>query len=107
MASLIPSPSVIADAEQLVLSLKSHSGSPADQAKTVRQIDKLRCLLHTGQDALMFQAYPFQILPALNMISDFGVFDAVPLDGSISTEDLAAAVQLDATILSSAHLFGA
>lgn len=67
MASLIPSPSVIAEAEHLVLSLKSHSGSAADQAKTVRQIDKLRCLLHTGQDALMFHAYPVgsQLCPRL------------------------------------------
>lgn len=36
----------------------------------------------------------------MNMLSDFGIFDAVPLDGSISIEDLAAAVKLDATILS-------
>lgn len=34
------------------------------------------------------------------MMMDFGVFDAVPLEGSISTGDLAAAVKLDATILS-------
>lgn len=40
------------------------------------------------------------MLPALNVLSDFGVFDAVPLGGSISLEDLAAAVKLDATILS-------
>jgi hypothetical protein len=56
--SLVPDPSVIAEAEQLVLSLKSHVGSPADQAKTVRQLDKLRCLIHKGPDALMFQSYP-------------------------------------------------
>ena len=34
------------------------------------------------------------------MMLDFGVFDAVPLEGSVSTEDLAAAVKLEATIMS-------
>ena len=34
------------------------------------------------------------------MMLDFGVFDAVPLGGSIHIQDLAAAVKLDATILS-------
>lgn len=42
----------------------------------------------------------FLILPALRMMMDFGVFDAVPFEGSISTGDLAAAVKLDATIMS-------
>ena len=41
----------------------------------------------------------FQILPAMNMLSDFGVFDAVPLGGSLSTEEIATAVKLDAAIL--------
>lgn len=36
----------------------------------------------------------------MKMLSDFGVFDAVPLDGSIHIDDLAAAVKLDSTILS-------
>ncbi|RYP42280.1 hypothetical protein DL767_000444 [Monosporascus sp. MG133] len=90
MASSVPSPSVIAEAEELLLSLKSHAGSRADQAKAVRQLDKLRCLLHQGPDALMFHAHPFQILPALNAMLEFGVFDAVPLEGSISTDELAA-----------------
>ncbi len=36
----------------------------------------------------------------MNTLLDFGVFDAVPLSGSISVEDLAAAVKLDAGILS-------
>jgi hypothetical protein len=58
MAPLIPSSSIIAEAEQLVLNLKDHSGSPTDQSKAVRQLEKLRCLLHTGPDALMYQAYP-------------------------------------------------
>ncbi|CAJ2508716.1 Uu.00g137420.m01.CDS01 [Anthostomella pinea] len=100
MTSLIPDASVIAEAEQLVLSLKGHAGSAADQAKAVRQLDRLRCLLHKGPDALMSQSYPFQLLPALNVLMEFGVFDAVPLEGDTSTKDLAAAVKLDATILS-------
>ncbi|RYP17995.1 hypothetical protein DL765_004214 [Monosporascus sp. GIB2] len=100
MSSLVPDAAVITEAEQLVSSLKAHRGSAADQAAAVRQLDKLRCLLHSGPDALQFQALPFQILPALNMMSNFGVFDAVPLGRSISIEDLAAAVQLDAGILS-------
>ena len=58
MASLSPSTAAIAEAEQLVLDLKGHTGSQADQVKAVRQLDKLRCLLHKGPDALMFQAYP-------------------------------------------------
>ncbi|KAF3766640.1 O-methyltransferase [Cryphonectria parasitica EP155] len=100
MASLVPAPAVVAEAERLVSILRSHSGSPADQAKAVRQLDKLRCVLHTGSDALMFQALPFQVLPALNVLSDFRVFDVVPLNGSISVEALAAEVKLDPTILS-------
>ena len=35
----------------------------------------------------------------MNMLSDFRVFDAVPLQGSISTEDIAAEVNLDPEIL--------
>lgn len=34
------------------------------------------------------------------MMSDFGVFDAVPLEGSIHIKDLAAAVKLETAILS-------
>ncbi|CEJ81074.1 hypothetical protein VHEMI01224 [[Torrubiella] hemipterigena] len=89
----------IAAAEQLLLDLKNHTGSPADQAKAVRQLDKLRCLVHTGFDALMFQAYPFQMLPAIKVLADFRVFDVVPLEGSITVNELAAAVKLDATFL--------
>ena len=62
MESLVPDPSVIAEAMQLVSSLESHTGSPADQVKVVRQLDKLRCLLYTGPDALMFQAYPVWLI---------------------------------------------
>lgn len=58
MASSVPDVAVVAEAERLVSILKSHTGSPADQAKAVRQLEKLRCLLHTGSDALMFQALP-------------------------------------------------
>ena len=38
------------------------------------------------------------------MMLDFGVFDAVPLGESIYVEDLAAAVKLDAIILSADRL---
>ncbi|KAK3988693.1 O-methyltransferase [Cladorrhinum sp. PSN332] len=93
-------PFAIAEAEQLVLALKSHTGSPADQANLVQRLDKLRCLVHSPLDAMLFQARPFQILPALNLLMDFGVFDAVPFpEGSISVEDLAVKVKLNATIL--------
>lgn len=58
MASLVPDEAVVAEAELLVSTLKSHTGSPADQTKAVRQLDRLRCLLHTGTDALIFQTLP-------------------------------------------------
>lgn len=70
MTSLVPSSVVIAEAEQLVLDLKDHSGSLADQSKTVRQCDKLRCLLHQGQDALMFQAYPVGSLTCHKLVAE-------------------------------------
>jgi hypothetical protein len=53
-----PNSAIIAEAEQLVADLKSHTGSPVDQIKAVRQLDKLRCLVHNGFDALLFQAQP-------------------------------------------------
>lgn len=43
----------------------------------------------------------FQILPAIKVLADFHVFDAVPLEGSITVNDLAAAVKLNATFLGS------
>lgn len=52
------SPEAIAAAEQLVADLKGHSGSVRDQASVVRQLERLRCLVQTGPDALMFQSYP-------------------------------------------------
>lgn len=58
MTSLIPDAAIIAEAERLVLTLKTHAGSLADQTRAVRQLDKLRCLLHSGPDALMFHAQP-------------------------------------------------
>jgi hypothetical protein len=69
MASPAPDPSVIVAAEELILSLKGHTGSAADQAKAVRQLDKLRCLLHQGPDALMFQAYPVCPSSTLTQVS--------------------------------------
>jgi hypothetical protein len=36
----------------------------------------------------------------LNTLLDWGVFDAVPFEGSVSIENLAATVKLDAGILS-------
>lgn len=48
----------IVAAEQIILDMKSHTGSALDQAKVVRQLDKLRCLVHKGPDALIFQSYP-------------------------------------------------
>ena len=53
-----PNANAIAEAEQLVLDLKSHTGSPAAQAKIVQRVDKLRCLIHTGLDTLLFHARP-------------------------------------------------
>ncbi|MCJ1439482.1 hypothetical protein MMC27_008876 [Xylographa pallens] len=97
--TLIPDVSVIAEAEQLVVALKAFSGSPTDQAKLVQQFDKLRCLVNTPLDALLFHARPFQILPALNVLMSHGVFDVMPLRGSIAIDDVAAAVKLDAAIL--------
>jgi hypothetical protein len=57
MAS-IPSKTAIAEAERLVFSLKTHSGSPSDQAEVVRQLEKVRCHVHQGPDAMMFHAFP-------------------------------------------------
>ncbi|KAI0111116.1 O-methyltransferase [Nemania sp. FL0031] len=99
MSSLAPDAAVISEAEELVLKLKSHTGSHADQIGAVRQLDKLRCLLHRGPDALMFQSYPFQILPALNVLLEFGVFEAVPTKGSTSIQNIASAVKLDQSVL--------
>ncbi|KAI1824146.1 O-methyltransferase [Xylaria intraflava] len=98
--SAVPDAAVIREAEELVLKLKSHGGSHADQIGAVRQLDKVRCLLHQGPDALMFQSYPFQLLPALNVLLEFGVFDAVPVQGSVSIQSIASAVKLDHSILS-------
>jgi hypothetical protein len=51
-------PTVIAEAEQLLLGLKNHNGGPAYQAKVVRQLEKIRCLVHNGFDSLLFHAQP-------------------------------------------------
>ncbi|KAJ8124216.1 hypothetical protein ONZ43_g9 [Nemania bipapillata] len=100
MPSFVPDAAIIHEAEELVFRLKSHAGSHADQIGVVRQLDKIRCLLHQGPDALMFQSYPFQLLPALNVLLEFGVFDAVPIRGGVSVQDIASAVKLDRSILS-------
>nr|BAZ95833.1 o-methyltransferase cpaK [Curvularia pallescens] len=92
-------PTAIAEAEALLQSLKNHSGGPEDQAKAVRQLEKLRCAIHTGFDALLFQAQPLQILPAINVLIEHGVFDAVPPEGGMSIQDVASKVKLDDTIL--------
>ncbi|EDU47091.1 O-methyltransferase [Pyrenophora tritici-repentis] len=92
-------PRVIAEAEKLLLSLKTHNGGAKDQAKALRHLEKLRCMIHTGFDALLFHAQPFQILPAVNVLIEHGVFDAVPPEGKMSIEDIASKVKLDATIL--------
>lgn len=54
-------PSIVAEAEQLLLDLKNHTGSPADQAKALRQVNKLRCHLENGPDALMSHSFPVGI----------------------------------------------
>ena len=59
--ALTPDPSVVAEAEQLLLDLKNHTGSPADQANTLRQVNKLRCHLENGPDALMCHSFPVRI----------------------------------------------
>jgi hypothetical protein len=41
-----------------------------------------------------------QIVPAINVFIEHGVFDAVPVDGTISIADLASKVGIDANILS-------
>jgi hypothetical protein len=51
-------PSIISEAETLLHNLKTHNGGPADQAKAVRQLEKLRCRLQTGSDALLFHSQP-------------------------------------------------
>lgn len=64
--ALVPDPSVIAEAEQLVLDLKNHTGLPADQAKTLRQVNKLRCHLEKGPDALMYHSFPVRLVMYTN-----------------------------------------
>ncbi|KAI0469851.1 hypothetical protein GGR56DRAFT_679072 [Xylariaceae sp. FL0804] len=98
MASRIDS-RVIEDAEQLVSDLKSHSGSPLDQTKLLQRVDSLRCRLQQGPEAMMFHAFPFQILPAIKLCLDFGVFDAAPLESGIAVDKLAGIVKLDAALL--------
>lgn len=71
MAS-IPDPSTIADAEQLVLDLKNDTGSAASHARTMRQMNKLRCRLEQGPDALMHHSFPVHIHGFTN--SRFGEF---------------------------------
>lgn len=64
--ALVPDPSVIAEAEQLVLDLKNHTGLPVDQAKTLRQVNKLRCHLEKNSDALMYHSFPVRLLVYTN-----------------------------------------
>ncbi|KAF2121669.1 O-methyltransferase [Lophiotrema nucula] len=97
--ALVPDTSALVEAEQLVADLRDNGSAPAQHAKILQRLDKLRSLLHTGLDSLLFHARPFQILPALNVLIEHGVFDAVPVHGDASIDDLASKVKLDAAIL--------
>ncbi|RMZ66114.1 O-methyltransferase B [Pyrenophora seminiperda CCB06] len=90
-------PTIIAEAEALLLTLKNHNGDPAQQQKAIRHLEKLRCSMYNGFDTLLFHAQP--ILPAINVLMEHGVFDAILPQESMSLEDIAAKVDLDATIL--------
>ncbi|KAI9687005.1 MAG: hypothetical protein M1820_010533 [Bogoriella megaspora] len=87
------------EAERLVADLKVSEQSPAQHAKVLQRLDRLRSLINTGLDSLLFHARPFQILPALNVLIEHGVFDAVPVHGDVSIEDIATKVNLDAAVL--------
>ncbi|ORY18405.1 O-methyltransferase [Clohesyomyces aquaticus] len=97
--ALVPNELALSEAEQLVAELESHDESPIQHAKILQRVDKLRCLLQTPLDSLMFHARPFQLLPALHVLVEHGVFDAVPLQAGIAITEVAAKVKLDATIL--------
>lgn len=114
-----PNALAIAEAEQLLADLKSNSDSPVTHARTLQRLDQLRCLLQSGLDSLLFHARgvstvycicntlltsgtQFQILPTLNVLIEHGVFDAVPLQSSITIDNLATAVKLDAATLGTA-----
>lgn len=56
--SLVSSDLALAEAEQLVADLKAQRDSPAQQATVLQRVDKLRCLLQTGLDSLLFHARP-------------------------------------------------
>lgn len=67
--ALTADPSVVAEAEQLLFDIKDHTGSPADQAKTLRQVNKLRCHLENGPDALMSHSFPVRVAHVIRIIS--------------------------------------
>jgi len=86
---------LIQTANELAEAVKAFNGDPAEQMALMKKTDKLRLMLESPMDVIMQQWEQTNVLAALHLLVEMGVLEKMPLEGSITTEDLSALVGID------------
>ncbi|KAF7916935.1 uncharacterized protein EAE98_010366 [Botrytis deweyae] len=89
-------------ADEISTKVKNFDGNHHARTELLKQVDKLRLLLEEPIDAVMRQWEYTNVIAALNLLVETKTFETIPQEGSITTKDLAAAVNVDESAIARA-----
>ncbi|KAG4444251.1 hypothetical protein IFR05_000226 [Cadophora sp. M221] len=99
-----PVSKALTEAEKLVAALKNikTNPTPAEHLALLKQTDNVRAKLEEPYDTVTRWAESIAVTAALSTLTQIGAFGKLPLEGSISAKDLAAAVNVDVSVITRA-----
>ncbi|KAK0122092.1 hypothetical protein ONS95_010354 [Cadophora gregata] len=99
-----PISKALIEAEKLVAALKSIkiNPTPAEHLALLKHTNNVRTQLEEPYDTVTRWAESIAVTAALSTLTQIGAFGRLPLEGSISAEDLATAVKVDISVITRA-----
>ncbi|KAF7952846.1 hypothetical protein EAE96_006071 [Botrytis aclada] len=89
-------------ADEISAKVKNFDGDHHARTELLKQVDKLRLLLEEPIDVVMRQWEYTNVIAALNLLVETKTFETISQEGSITTKDLAAAVNVDESAIARA-----
>ncbi|KAK5131067.1 hypothetical protein LTR08_001353 [Meristemomyces frigidus] len=99
MANSIDTTTLVKAAEDFLASVKNFDGNPIARAALVKQADNLRYHSEDGFGTILRQFDGIHLTAAMNVLTSTGILVKIPTEGTISSNELAKAVNLDESVI--------
>ncbi|KAF2499419.1 S-adenosyl-L-methionine-dependent methyltransferase [Lophium mytilinum] len=89
-------------AEQFLATAKENRSDHSTRTAMLKQLDKLRLMLEGSMDPILRQWDNAHTTAALNLLVSTGAFHQIPIEGTITSQELANAVDIDESVITRA-----